>query len=78
MKRRTAKLILSINHLNRSMEINRMIKVRLSTLIKKEKDLVHAENVVKDYHVYRPTSSTMRTIYVDHVFYSKCILLHII
>lgn len=73
MKRRTAKLILSINHLNRPMEINRMIKVRLSTLIKK-KELVHAENVVKDYHVYRPKSSTMGTIYVDHVFYSKCIL----
>lgn len=69
----TAKLILSINPLNRLMEINRMIKVRLSTLIKK-KNLVHAENVVNDYHVYRPTSPTMRAIYVDHVFYLKCIL----
>lgn len=73
MKRRTAKLILCINPLNRPMEINRMIKVRLSIVIKK-KDSVHAENVVNDYHVYRPTSSTMRAIYVDHVFYSKCIL----
>lgn len=72
MKRRTAKLILSINPLN--LEINRMIKVRLSTLVKKKKDLVHAENVVNDNHVYRPTSSTMRAIYVDNVFYSKCIL----
>lgn len=64
MKRRTAKLILSINPLNRPIEINRMIKVRLSTLIKK-KDLVHAENAVNDYHVYRPSSSTMKAIYVE-------------
>lgn len=45
MKQRTVKLILSITPLN--LEINRMIKVRLSTLVKK-KDLVHAENVVND------------------------------